>query len=867
MSHIYTVLCAMRLHLFFIFLFLLETPTFISAQSDVSVRVSSNSPTYAIYGFLTFYVTVKNNGPNVASDVVCIAPEPVGSSNVCNKTDVGFWRNWDTGAWIIGNLNSGDSVTLQTTVFTLSNVGITMSAKVSSSTTDPVNSNNSASVTANIGASAAHLNCDDSTVSNGNGNTGGSVGGSDTNNSTDVVHLIVALSGSNSEINYGQNESFVLSVKNSSNKAATNVKVQLSVPAGLALQISNAAGLGSFDLTTGIWTIDRLDAYNSHTITANAQVVQGGLFKCYAQVTACDQTDSNSKPNNYSGKAVEEDEADLNILGLWADLSMKAAFKSGTPPQIKIGDNVTFIATLTNSGPTRADGVKIRSYIPNGMQFVSATTSIGIYDSHLGVWILSDDPDPNNYGNKPGFTIQANTSQTLEVTYKAVQTGIVMYDVEVRSCNVPDPNSTPSNFNLSENDEAQVVFNVVNQIDLNPSADLKLSNVILLMPLANNDTIAYQIILTNYGPYAANVVVQNIASPVLGITSFAPSVGKVETQNNGSQSVNFWTVNNLAANSSAILTLSGRAHTINKIESNFAQVWTSNLPDPNSTPGNNSSGSPTEDDETIVSFGETVSSGIFSGLNLSISSNPPTYKVYSTNTFRISVKNNTSSSNQNIKISFPFPTNTVTGGTPVASMGTWNEWCSDGTQCFTWTIPTLAANVAATLDVPLFIQSTTGNLTATATVTNVSPAISASLTLTPNTFNNETTALKIIETENMQRPESETLLINNNAALDYSDSIISKETDKYMLLHNAVYIFPNPTKDALHIAFAENVIHRVSAIFIYNSLGSVVKKIIRGNDSEKNFDINVNDLSSGNYYVRLASEGSVDFIQKFIIAR
>lgn len=863
MSHTYSVLCALRMHVFFIFLFLVDTPTFVKAQSEVTVRVSSNSPTYAIYGFLTFYVTVKNNGQNVASDVVCIAPEPTGSSNVCNKTDVGFWRNWDTGAWMIGNLNPGDSVTLQTTVFTLSSSGITMSANVTSSSSDSISNNNTSSWSVILGASAAHLNCDGSSVSSGNGggNNGGNNGGSGANSSTDIVHLSVSLSGSNPELNYGLFESFVLTIKNSSNKTATNVKVQLALPAGLALQVSNVAGLGSFDLTTGIWTIDKLDAYNSHTITANAQIVQGGVFKCYAQVTACDQTDSNSKPNNYTGKAVEDDEADLDILGLWADLSMKAAFKAGTPAQIKVGDNVTFVATLTNSGPTRADGVKIRSYIPNGMQFISATTSIGIYDSHLGVWILSDDPDPNNYGNKPGFTIQANTSHTLEVTYKAVQTGIITYDIEVRSDNVPDPNSTPSNFNLAENDEAQVIFNVVSQIDTNPLADLKLTNAILLSPLANNDSIAFQIILTNYGPYAANVVVKNTASSALGISNYIPS-------GSSTYSNNLWTVNNLAAGSTAILTLSGRANNINKIESDFAQVWTSNQPDPNSTPGNNITGSSKEDDETIISFGGAVSSGSGGALTLSISSNPPTYKIYATNTFRITVKNNTATTNQNLKIYFPYAVNTVTGGTAVASLGTWNEWCLDEKQCCLWNISSLAANGTATLDVPLFIQNTTDSLIATATINTVSPIISASLTLAPFFFNSEPTAFKTQGDDNTQRAKNESLL-KINTEIDNSDSILFKDklANKYASLQNGLYIFPNPAKDALHVALTDDAIHRITAILFYNSLGSVMKKIICVDVSENIFNINVNDLSAGTYFVRAISDGRADFIQRFIIAR
>ena len=151
------------------------------AQSDISVRVTSNSPTYAIYNNVTFFVVVKNNGPNAASNVVCTAQQPVGSSNTCNIATVGFWRNWDTGVWAIGNLNAGDSVTLQATVFTLSTTGITMSAAVTSGSTDPLLSNNNASTTVTLGNAAPNLGCS----------------GTITNN-TDSVNLSIALTANQS---------------------------------------------------------------------------------------------------------------------------------------------------------------------------------------------------------------------------------------------------------------------------------------------------------------------------------------------------------------------------------------------------------------------------------------------------------------------------------------------------------------------------------------------------------------------------------------------------------------------------------------------------------------------------------------------
>lgn len=439
MTNIYALTCLTRVYLLSVFI-LLSNAVF--SQSDVSVRVTSNSPTFSQFANLTFFVVVKNNGPNMATGLVCNAPQPAGSSNSCNKTSVGFWRNYDTGDWVIGNLNVGDSVTLQATVYTLSGSAITMSASVTSTSTDPQSNNNNASQTATIGAAAPYLGCDGITTT-----------------SPDSVNLALTLSGNASELNFGINESFLLTLKNTSTKTATNVEVQLNIPSGMVFQAAFLGGLGTFDLATGIWNVGSMTGNSSHEITVNVPINQGGNLKCYAQVTACDQPDINSKPNNYTGVAIEDDESDFNILGLYADLSIQAAFKTPTAV-VRLGDNVTFIATLKNFGPTRADGVKIRSYLPNGLQFVSATTSIGIYDNSLGVWLLSDTPDPNNFGNKPGFTISANATQTLEITFKAVQIGSITYDVEVRSDNVPDPNSTPSNFNLSENDEAQVIFSV-----------------------------------------------------------------------------------------------------------------------------------------------------------------------------------------------------------------------------------------------------------------------------------------------------------------------------------------------------------------------------------------------------------------------
>ena len=112
-------------------------------------------------------------------------------------------------------------------------------------------------------------------------------------------------------------------------------------------------------------------------------------------------------------------------------------------------------------------------------------------------------------------------------------------------------------------------------------------------------------------------------------------------------------------------------------------------------------------------------------------------------------------------------------------------------------------------------------------------------------------------------------MLKINTEIDNSDSILFKDklANKYASLQNGLYIFPNPAKDALHVALTDDAIHRITAILFYNSLGSVIKKIICVDVSENIFNINVNDLSAGTYFVRAISDGRADFIQRFIIAR
>jgi GEVED domain/Domain of unknown function DUF11/Secretion system C-terminal sorting domain/CARDB len=124
---------------------------------------------------------------------------------------------------------------------------------------------------------------------------------------------------------------------------------------------------------------------------------------------------------------------------------------------------------------------------------------------------------------------------------------------------------------------------------------------------------------------------------------------------------------------------------------------------------------------------------------ISINSSLGAYTPFSQISYRITAYNRGTKVLTNVKVEFKFPAKTVAGGTATPSVGTWQEWCSGGVQCFTWTIPSLAVDALADLDVPIFILNATGPLVATAKLLSSTPTDgtplnnSATRTINPNT--------------------------------------------------------------------------------------------------------------------------------------
>jgi len=155
----------------------------------------------------------------------------------------------------------------------------------------------------------------------------------------------------------GDNVTFTLTVTNNSSlDAATNVVITDLLPSGLAY-VSHSGG--TYDNTTGKWTIANLNVASTSTLTILAKVNPAGGYTSTAEVTA-DQSDLN-QGNNKSVSTVFPRQRTANLQ----------INKEADDHAPLIGSTITFIITAYNSGPENATGVVVQDILPFGFAYQS----------------------------------------------------------------------------------------------------------------------------------------------------------------------------------------------------------------------------------------------------------------------------------------------------------------------------------------------------------------------------------------------------------------------------------------------------------------------------------------------------------------
>ena len=346
----------------------------------------------------------------------------------------------------------------------------------------------------------------------------------------------------------GDTVTWTVEVTNNANAFldATGVIVTDTLPAGITLTGVSVTD-GSFDLNTGIWTLtDPLSPGETETLTLtsiiDAGLTNGTMLVNTAEVTAANETDFDSTPNNDDGDQSEDDEANAKVtVESFVDVELT---KSVNATLVDAGDLVTWTIGVTNNAANAnvpATGVTITDLLPAGVTFVSASPTEGTFDPITGTWTLAT---PLDLGEVETLTIVTSIDAGLAGDTTLTNTA------QVATTNENDIDSTPGNDDgdQSEDDEANASIVIREIIDLQVNKGV---NTSLVSP---GGTIVWTIDLTNNGANAntaaTGVEVTDLLPPGVSITSVSVTDGSFDA------STGVWTLaSDLAPGTTETLTL------------------------------------------------------------------------------------------------------------------------------------------------------------------------------------------------------------------------------------------------------------------------------------------------------------------------
>jgi len=353
-----------------------------------------------------------------------------------------------------------------------------------------------------------------------------------------IVDIVVTKVSDKADYEEGEVVTYTITVTNDGPSLASNIEIRDIVPNDIAYSIGTITGGDVQDETdptgTGLlWTINSLSPLlpsNSVTLTFMGVVQQGANLNTpvvnTAEKIAVAQTEDD--PSN------DTDIASINILNN-LDLSVAKSVSNATP---SIGDIITYTIDVTNAGPTQASNVVINDIIPNGVIYLSGTDAGA--DS-----VSASDPQ----GAGVDFTINTiNSGATSTITFN------VLIDANSNLLNPITNTALLSAVDQTDTNNG----NDSDSVDINVNSDLDISvvkTVDIPMPFEFEEVV-YTITVTNNGPAAAsNVEISDLLNAGLNYTAASMTGGDTQndaTPNGGAGLV--WNINQILSGDSVTLT-------------------------------------------------------------------------------------------------------------------------------------------------------------------------------------------------------------------------------------------------------------------------------------------------------------------------
>ncbi|MEI7595271.1 MAG: gliding motility-associated C-terminal domain-containing protein [Bacteroidota bacterium] len=342
------------------------------ANLSITKTVNNANP---VIGNVVYTITIKNNGPSIAENVVVNDALPVGLTFVSETNTVG---NWSAPNLTIGNMNVGATEVLTITAALDPNLVngtlIQNTASITSNTMDPDMSDNTSSVIIIVNAKSELS--------------------------------ITSISESNPVI-AGDTLTYTITVKNNGFSDAQNVVVTDNLPSETSF-ISATPSVGNWNTQT--WNIgtlaDGFEATLKIVTLVKTNVPHGTTIGNTASVTT----------TSYDPILTNNVAKEFTFVNARADLMIT---KTANASVIVAGENVTYTITVKNNGLSDAQEVVVTDILPPSLTLISATPSTGTWTNPE--WTIG--------------TIAFNAQETIKIVAK-VSSGVLTDSVITNTATV-----------------------------------------------------------------------------------------------------------------------------------------------------------------------------------------------------------------------------------------------------------------------------------------------------------------------------------------------------------------------------------------------------------------------------------------------
>ncbi len=422
-------------------------------EADVVITNTNDQLLYIPGGTSVYTVTVTNNGPLNATNILVQNAIPAGITNF---------------SWT-GNGATGTDVNLNNTIVSLqpgqSRV-YTITMQIPPTLTGDL-----------VSTATANSSIPDNTPAN---NTA-----SDTDTLAEEADVVIT--NTNNQVSYipGGTSVYIITVTNNGPLNATNVLVQNAIPAGIINFSWTGNGATGTDVNLNN-TILNLASGESVVYTVTMQIPLTLTGDLVSTATANSPVADTTTANNTA--------VDTDTLGTGADIVVT---NTNNQTVFTEGANSVYTITVTNNGPSDAVNVVVNNPLPAGIITSSWTGDNGTSGTNADL-----------VDTIPLFTVGTTITYTFTMAIPVGQTDDVVSVVSITST-TPDPN--PACEACTDTDVAPEVIVVPD-----PSADLVTTITDGFTTYRAGQSRTYTITITNNGPTdAQNVLVQgNVSSGI-----------------------------------------------------------------------------------------------------------------------------------------------------------------------------------------------------------------------------------------------------------------------------------------------------------------------------------------------------------------